>query len=118
MEATFVWLVNRVNTWVGKFSTFRIQAINGLTPALSATIAYVSSLERGGENDPGKEQELFGLWFQASSQVVHYDRELSKRCLEKSEYWLRPQLYNSAKIAELNISLKSMRAALEKIKHK
>ncbi|MCE9886504.1 hypothetical protein [Obesumbacterium proteus] len=117
MDTILVWMGDRLLGWAKTKSALRQRAIQGLTPAISATILYTNRLGRGEPNDPMREDELYSLWYKASSQVVDFDRELARRCLEKSEYWLNSELYHPEKVKELNISLVGMKATLEKIKH-
>lgn len=109
-------LCSGVKQWCRNRKGSRRRAIDGLLPAIIATIQYITALSDGEEVCRNKERELFGLWLTASTEVHSYDPELSARCLEKANYWLKPLLYDKKKISELNISLIGMRAELEKIK--
>ncbi len=117
MDTLIVWMVERLHEWNKNKSELRLKAIKGLTTAISPTVVYTEKLKRGEPNDTDQEEHLYSLWYQASSEVIEYDRELAKRCLEKSEYWLNSKFYNPQKVKELNISLVGMKATLEQIKH-
>lgn len=117
MDTLLAWMADRLLEWNKNNSDLRLKAINGLTPAISSTVLYTEKLKRGEPNDPVEEDRLYSLWYEASSQVIDYDRELAKRCLDKSEFWLNSKLYNSQKVIDLNISLVGMKATLEQIKH-
>lgn len=117
MDTLLVWMADRLLGWNKHKSDLRLKAIEGLTTAISSTVLYTEKLKRGEPNDTAQEDALYSLWYEASSQVIDYDRELAKRCLDKSEYWLNSRLYNPQKVKELNISLVGMKATLEQIKH-
>lgn len=117
MIETLTLLAEGVMKWVNFDYARRLKAIDALTPALSATIAYTSKLKRKEPHDRDVEDRLFEAWYLASSGVSPYDKPLAKRCLDKSEYWLNSALYDEDKVGELNISLLAMRAELEKMKH-
>ena len=106
MDTIITWMGDRLLGWITNKSDLRQRAITGLTPAIYSTILYTD-----------EEEKLYRLWYEASSQVVDFDRELAKRCLDKSEYWLHSELYSPEKVGELNISLVGMKATLEGIKH-
>lgn len=117
MDTLLGWMAERLHEWNKNKSDLRLKAINGLTSAISSTVLYTEKLKRGEPNDTAQEELLYSLWYGASSEVIDYDRELAKRCLDKSEYWLNSKLYNPEKVKELNISLVGMKATLEQIKH-
>lgn len=117
MDTLLTWMADRLLDWKKNKSDLRMRAINGLTPVISATVVYTEKLRRGEPNDTAEEDRLYRLWYEASSQVIDYDRELAKRCLDKSEFWLNSKLYNPQKVIDLNISLVGMKATLEQIKH-
>lgn len=117
MDTLLAWMADRLLEWKKDKSDLRMIAINGLTPAISSTVLYTEKLKRGEPNDAAEEGRIYCLWYSASSAVIDYDRELAKRCLDKSEYWLNSKLYDAEKVRELNISLMGMKATLEQIKH-
>ncbi len=117
MDTIITWMGDRLLGWITNKSDLRQRAITGLTPAIYSTILYTEKLKRGEPNNLNEEEKLYRLWYEASSQVVDFDRELAKRCLDKSEYWLHSELYSPEKVGELNISLVGMKATLEGIKH-
>ncbi|EQA1663604.1 hypothetical protein [Enterobacter bugandensis] len=117
MDTLLVWMAERLHGWNKNKSDLRLKAIKGLTTAISATVIYTEKLKLGEPNDTEQEALLYKLWYEASSEVIDYDRKLAKRCLDKSEYWLNSNFYNPEKVKELNISLVGMKATLEQIKH-
>ena len=92
MDTIITWMGDRLLGWITNKSDLRQRAITGLTPAICSTILYTEKLKRGEPNNPNEEEKLYRLWYEASSQVVDFDRELAKRCLDKSEYWLQSEL--------------------------
>ncbi|MEK9102357.1 hypothetical protein P2R28_06080 [Escherichia coli] len=85
MDTIITWMGDRLLGWITNKSDLRQRAITGLTPAICSTILYTEKLKRGEPNNPNEEEKLYRLWYEASSQVVDFDRELAKRCLDKSE---------------------------------
>lgn len=111
------WIVSSMLEWRKSDIEKRLRAIDALTPAVAASIAYTTRLSQGEPANLAKEDELHALWYEASSGVSPLDRELAKNCLEKAKYWLNPSEYSPFKIIELNISLVRMAATLESLKH-
>lgn len=113
----FSWIISSISEWRKSNLEKRLRAIDALTPAVAASIAYTTRLRQGEPADLSKEDELHALWYGASSGVSPLDRELAKSCLEKAKYWPNPSEYHQHKIIELNISLVKMAAILESLKH-
>ena len=86
MHTLLVWMAERLLDWNKNKSDLRLKAINGLTPAISSTVLYTEKLKRGEPNEAAQEELIYRLWYEASSEVIDYDREMAKRCLEKSEH--------------------------------
>ncbi|WP_445663585.1 hypothetical protein [Enterobacter soli] len=116
--SALIFVFGRLKTLVDRNRDERVAAINGLSPAVGATIAYTTRCEQGYTRDLDEEKKLHGLWFDASAKVSPYDKELAMVCREKSQYWLEYDSYTQDKVIELGIELKKIAAQLEVLKHK
>ncbi|MBY6289470.1 hypothetical protein K5X92_00540 [Enterobacter bugandensis] len=115
--STLMFFGRQIKALVDLTRDERIAAINGLSPAVGATIAYTTRREQGFDRDLGEEKKLHDLWFDASAKVSPYDRELAMVCREKCRYWLEFDHYKQADVAELGIELNKISARLEDLKH-
>ncbi|HDX8949487.1 TPA: hypothetical protein R1871_000544 [Klebsiella oxytoca] len=111
------WLFDKIAEFAGYQKAKRLAAIEGLTPAVAATIAYNERINSGYARNDAEERRLHELWYTASSAVSRYDRELARVCKEKAQYWLRYDEYNDGHVEELNIKLKSVAQRLEDLKY-
>lgn len=111
------WLGTQVLNFKKLKREDRLAAIEGLTPAVGATIAYSEKLNRTHIRDTKEEQELHNLWFSASSAVSRYDRELARVCREKARYWLKYDEYDDDMVVQLKIKLIDVADSLEEMKY-
>lgn len=118
IDLSIVSLVARkVNAWMTLKRDIRIRAIDGLTPAVAATVRYCERIKAGASKDQRTEDQIHDLWVSASSMVVEFDKQLARDCMAKARYWLFSDNYTDGKIDELNIRLVRMQAELEMMKH-
>lgn len=111
------WVLDKVHGWASLNKEDRIAAIDGLTPAVAATIAYNEMIESGRPRVEAEERRLHELWFAASSAVSRYDKALALVCREKARYWLKYDEYTDDHVIQLNISLLDVAHALERLKY-
>ncbi|ENF6405060.1 MULTISPECIES: hypothetical protein [Klebsiella pneumoniae complex] len=116
--SALIFVLGRIKTLADRTRDERIAAINGLSPAVGATIAYTTRCEQGHARDLDEEKKLHGLWFDASAKVSPYDKDLAMVCKEKSQYWLQYDSYTQEKVIELGIELEKIATQLEVLKHK
>lgn len=95
----------------------RIAAMKGLSPAVAATISYTTRREQGHERNLDEEKRLHDLWFQASTEVSPYNKDLAKVCKEKSQYWLQFDKYKEQDVIDIGFELRKIEATLESMKH-
>ncbi|KGD75239.1 hypothetical protein HA49_08335 [Tatumella morbirosei] len=112
------FVIGRLLEWRNANHKLKIAAIEALTPAVSQTVLYTHELRKGAPKDTEKENQLYTLWFAASSKVSSLDKDLAQNCLEKAKYWLFPEEYSQEKILELDIQIIRMQSVLEQLKHK
>jgi uncharacterized small protein (DUF1192 family) len=118
MGDILLWAIDRIIGWRTVEKQARLRAIDGLTPAVSASVVYTTRLLDGMDRDSLREDQLYILWSSASSMVSDFDSRLAQDCLQKAKYWLMPLNYSVEKVDELNIRLVRMQAELERLKHK
>lgn len=63
----FGWIVSRILEWRKSNIKKKMRAIDALTPAVAASIAYTTRLRQGGPADLAKEDELHALTFHVTS---------------------------------------------------
>jgi len=110
-------VANKVSSWLDLRRDIRLRAIDGLTPAVAATVRYCERLKAGARKDLVVEDQIHDLWVAASSRVVEFDKQLAQDCMAKAKYWLFSENYTDGKIDELNIRLIRMQAELETMKY-
>ncbi|EFC6797872.1 hypothetical protein G3D72_001216 [Escherichia coli] len=111
------WLVDNLKGWVNLKREEKLAAIEGLTPAVAATIAYNDKINSGRDRNEDEEIRLHELWYIASSSVSRYDRELAMVCGEKAKYWLKYDQYTDKHVADLKIKLIEVAQKLEDLKY-
>lgn len=111
------WILDNLKNWVSLKSEDKLAAIAGLTPAVAATIVYNHRISNGNQRNEVEEGRLHELWYQASSSVSRYDRELAMICREKAKYWLNYDEYTDNHVSELNIRLIDVAQKLENLKY-
>lgn len=110
-------VASKVSSWISLQRDIRLRAIDGLTPAVAATVRYTERLKAGAIKDLTSEDQIHDLWVDASSRVAEFDKQLAHDCMAKAKYWLFSEDYTDGKIDELNIRLVRMQAELEKMKY-
>ena len=86
-------------------------ALRAIVIALDETYLYYRDQSKQRERDMDREAQLAKYWSAAAIPMRHVDAELAERCDFKAEYWLNPDTQTNEGIANLNISLDSVRAA-------
>lgn len=86
-------------------------ALRAIVIALDETYLYYRDQSKQRERDMGREAQLAKYWSAAAIPMRHVDTGLAERCDFKAEYWLNPDNQTNEGIANLNISLDSVRAA-------
>lgn len=89
----------------------RDNALRGILVALDETYLYYRDIEKGKGRNEDREALLVRYWSAAAIPMRHIDRGLARRCDQKSEYWLNPEMYDAAAVRELGIGLESVRNA-------
>jgi hypothetical protein len=86
-------------------------ALRAIVIALDETFLYYRDQSKHRERDMDREAQLAKYWSAAAIPMRHVDAGLAERCDFKAEFWLTPDNQTADGIANLNISLDSVRAA-------
>jgi len=81
------------------------RALAALYLACTETKIYIQRFQRTGISNRQTEEELARLWSKASVPLRHLDPDLANRCSAKSEYWLSPENWSDADIAQYRIGI-------------
>jgi hypothetical protein len=87
----------------------RDSALRAILVALDETYLYYRDIDRGKGRSEDREALLVRYWSAAAIPMRHIDRDLARRCDQKSEYWLNPDNYDQNDVRELGISLELVR---------
>ena len=96
-------------------SQMKDEALRAISHALDETYLYYRDLEHGHLQNRDKEAMLVKYWSAAAIGLRHFDQRLSRRCVDKAEYWVNPENYSSDDIQQLEIGLDSVRQAYKKM---
>lgn len=75
-------------------------ALSSIISATNETKIYIKNVQQKSETNRNTEEKLSRLWSAAAVPLRHFDQDLSRRCLEKSDYWLNPDNYSATDIAK------------------
>lgn len=89
----------------------RDNALRAILVALDETYLYYREIEKGKGRNDDREALLVRYWSAAAIPMRHIDRDLARRCDQKSEFWLNPDRYEPDDVRELGIGLESVRNA-------
>ncbi len=84
--------------------------------AITETSIYFSRIKEGGKKDRDQEFELARLWEAAALTLHNIDGELASLCEQKSEAWIRPDMWPKDKIEEHGIRLSDVKDKYKKLK--
>lgn len=83
-------------------------ALSSLSKALFETRLYLRSQERGQARDQTREDAIVHLWAEASGALRGVDSDLATICHYKAEYWIDPEGWTDATIADRRIGIDAL----------
>ncbi len=90
-------------------------ALFALYAALSETKAYISDCESGKRRNRKREFAIANLWNTASIPLRAFDKEFARRCFEKGNYWMEPEVWDKKQIEEKGIAIDAVLEATRKL---
>ena len=84
------------------------QALLALYAALAETKRYIQEQKDGAPRDHNKEYQIAELWHKASVPLREIDTEFAERCFLKGGYWMEPDAWDKAQIAQKGIAIDSV----------
>jgi len=92
-----------------------VEALQMVIDVSEETETYLQMRVNGGERDRQTEYRLAEHWSSASFMMSRVNKDLSVRLYDKSQFWRNPDTWDSKKIKEKNISLKSVSESARKL---
>lgn len=83
-------------------------ALTAIISVTNETKIYIQKVQKTGTTDRSTEEKLSRMWAATAIPLRHFDRDLSSRCLVKSEYWLNPDNYSAPDIAKFRIGIEQV----------
>jgi hypothetical protein len=83
----------------------RDQALMHIMTAANQTRGYLEATARGKKRDLEREHALSNLWNICGVAIREFDKDLSRRCDLKAEYWRNPQEWSVEAVHEARIGL-------------
>jgi hypothetical protein len=81
------------------------EALDSIHAALTTTNRYIKHRENSGERNADREDQLSGLWFNASSAIAPFDRDLAQICSVKGYGWADEKNWDKAVFSKIPSSL-------------
>lgn len=94
-----------------------LNAIGAIHEAATKTNFYLRDIREGKEGNREKEQELSGLWFEATTAIQLIDPELAEKCLIKGQCWSDPRLFSSEEHGGVLLSIDYMFSETRRLLH-
>jgi hypothetical protein len=82
-------------------------ALKSIYIALSETKFYFTD-RKTMPQDRNRERQISKLWFDASTELKHIDRELAQMCFLKGDFWTDPDNWKQNDGEKINISIEEM----------
>jgi len=93
----------------------RDKGLNAIHKACMETRFYLRMIENGHERNMEKQKELAKLWKTAAVFIRHVDKDLSKRCSKKGEYWVCPERWTKREVHRNRIKIEQVAEMAEKL---